>query len=152
MIKKAVLLDVDYFFSKRLNEGFIVLLMKGKKLIRKLYRFNPYFLLATDNIEKILETLKNYNIETKTEKIEKFMGEKKLELFKVIVKKPTIIPKAKKIIEQFVEGVDFYEYDIPIKKRFLIDMQLEPFNEIYYELDEKNKKIIKRIIKQKEKN
>ena len=149
---KSILLDVDYFFSKKLNEGFIVLLLKGKKgLIRRFYRFDPYLLLSTDNIEKVFEILKKEGIEAKTEKVERFLGNKKLDLFKLILKKPSLVPKVKKIIENSLENVNFYEYDIPIKKRFLIDEQITPLNEIYYELDEKNKKIIKRIIKQREK-
>ncbi|MEM4331368.1 MAG: 3'-5' exonuclease, partial [Candidatus Anstonellales archaeon] len=148
-LKKAILLDVDYVYNKKFDAGFISLLLKTQNgIIRRFYKFDPYFLVDTKEIERGLRLLKSQNIDASAEKTERIINNEKKQLWKIITKKPSLIPKAKKILEAGLENASFYEYDIPIKKRFMIDYGIEPFNEIYYKL--KDKRLIEEIKNQKE--
>ncbi len=144
MIKKSYFLDADYIIKD--GRTYVRLLLKGKKITRRYYQYNPYFYTAAP-IEKKAEieciSGRNKKGETvtplKVEVVTKSVSGKEKKLLKVYCEKPTDVP----VIKELITGYSCYEYKIPFGKRFAMDFSIAPFSVLEYELEGK---MIKRII------
>ncbi|MEM4720276.1 MAG: 3'-5' exonuclease, partial [Candidatus Bilamarchaeaceae archaeon] len=145
--RKAHLINVSYVEKE--GQTYAVLLLKGKKITKLYYPYDPYFLVDApeeekDTIRKIA-TQKNGKTITvkKVDTEERIVNFKKKKFLKIVCHSPKDIPLIKHVIPY-----PAYEFDIPYVKRFLFDFQLTPLWVITYE---REGKIIKKIIKCEEK-
>jgi len=147
MIKKAYFIDADYVVHK--EDVYIRLYVKGKKLCRVYYKYEPYFYVDAPSKEK--ETIARVKAQTKTgetarvdrvEEVKKIVNGTEKKLLRVYCKKPSYVPELKATIP-----FNCYEYSIPFAKRFMFDFELVPFSLITYD---REGKFITKIIKQKE--
>ena len=143
-IHKAYFLDADYIV--RNNKTYIRLLVKGKKLTRLYFEYEPYFYVDCDenskkDIEKIHTQAKNGKMikVARVEGCEKIISGKQKNIMKVFCHAPGDVPLIKQAIP-----FTCYEYNIPFTKRFIFDMKLIPFSIIHYKRDGR---IIKDITK-----
>ncbi|RME80180.1 MAG: hypothetical protein D6769_00285 [Methanobacteriota archaeon] len=137
---ESILLDVDYTYEDEKNI-MVLHLKEGKKRVIKAMEYMPYFLvgdISKEELENAIDLLGREVPELKIEgKVERFFGDKKKELWKVVVDTPQNVPKVKHVLKHMIEGrASFYEFDIPFKKRFLMDHKLDPLGKVKY--NEKN--------------
>ncbi len=123
----ALLLDVDYVAKDKTE----VLFYTPSGVFR--YAYNPYLLVENikeEDIKKIKFIHHGEVVEPlKYEKLRKVLFGKPIDLFKLEFKKPSYIPKVKEFLKENFNA-KCYEYDIPFKKRVVIDFQLTPLDEL----------------------
>ncbi len=143
--RKARLLDVAYIHDKDTHKTYIKLFLKGKKTGKRKHLFleiYPYFLVSTnvseEALQKAVEDVSN-ELSIKCwlgEKVDRYFGGERRELYKVYVEAPPRVPKVKHFIKEKI-NCETYEYDIPFKRRFIIDEQLTPLDYVIYEREGK---------------
>jgi DNA polymerase I len=142
--RKAYFLDADYVVKN--NKTYVRLLLKGKRLTRLYYQYDPYFLVEAPPEKKdalVLVTalkpgtgvIKPLRIET----VERKTGQEKKKLFKVVCAEPSHVPLLKAAMP-----FKCFESSILFGKRFIFDMRLTPLSIIYYE---RKGRFIKKVIK-----
>ncbi|MEM5766402.1 MAG: DNA-directed DNA polymerase [Candidatus Aenigmatarchaeota archaeon] len=149
MKKKLLLLDADYTVIE--NKTTVRLYCKdskGKSFLVLDQTFYPYFYVMPKKdkigeVKKKIETIDTKHLETKILKI--IVTEKKLQLgdikiLKVVIDNPRKIQEIRKIVKDWEDVEETYEYDIPLYKRYLIDRQIEPMNWIEVDGEEMENK------------
>ena len=114
---------------------------QGEKIIVLDNSFKPYFLLKeskTSNREELIKKLKTLKDEgeikiTGTETLIKETFGQKSTFLKVFVITPKNVPKIAKIVREWDEVEQIYEFDIPFVKKYIIDNGLTPFTLIEIE-------------------
>jgi DNA polymerase I len=146
-VRKAYFLDASYTVKN--GETYVSLTLKGKRTVKRYYRYDPYFLVDAPLDKKeameVMETfVKGESISpVRVESTTVLSGLEKKKLLKVICKKPGDVPVLKGMLP-----FPCYEYSIPFAKRFIFDFQLVPNCIIKYE---REGKFIKKIIRIEEK-
>ena len=137
-------MDADYII--RNNETYVRLLVKGKGGVYLFYRYEPYFYVdAPEGKEEELLKLEARRKDGQTvtplrvELVEKEVQGKRKKLLKLYCHIPPDVPLIKEQI-----AYTCYEYRIPFARRWMLDMQISPFDIITYE---RKGRIIKKIVK-----
>jgi len=136
MKRRAVLIDVDYVVRR--GKGTVRLILKGKRFF-KMYDpdFKPYFYI--DSEEKI-DKGKYGNIEiVDIQTVKKFVGRKEKELQKITCSDPREVPILSEILGRFGR---VYETGIKFGRRYIMDNNLRPMNEVEIEYEGKNVKSV----------
>ncbi len=141
MYSFSYFLDADYIIKDEKTYVRLLLKRDGKKFY-KYFQYDPYFYAEPKNkelIEKLVIKKKKEFIRIKRiEEVKKKIGFEEKKFYKIYCNKPSDI----KIIRDFITNKT-YEYDIPFRKRFVIDFKLEPFSIIEYEYEGE---VIKKIL------
>lgn len=130
--RKAYLLSLSYTVKN--GKTYVVLLVKGKKVTKLYYQYNPYFLVdapedKTEAIEMMELFVKGESVSPiKAETVTVLSKLKKKKFIKVVCKKPADVPVLKGAIP-----FPCYEFAIPFVRRFIFDFQLIPNGIIKYE-------------------
>ncbi|MEW6328742.1 MAG: DNA-directed DNA polymerase [Candidatus Micrarchaeota archaeon] len=148
---RAALIEADYV--TRGKKAVIRLVMKRRRFFR-LYdeNFQPYFYVDSpilDEAQKLIEKLivKEKNEEVRVERVERvrrLVGSEEKEILRVFCFHPRHVPILRERIKQV--GT-IYEHNIPFARRYLIDKNLTPMNELEVEREGKN---IRKIIGERE--
>ncbi|MBD3210653.1 hypothetical protein GF318_04705 [Candidatus Micrarchaeota archaeon] len=145
--RRAYFMDASYVVKK--GRTYVALLLKGKKVVKLYYRYDPYFLVdgPVERKEEFLDIQaqkKNGRIASPihVEEAEKYVGLEKKKLIKLYCREPSDVPAIKSQIP-----FPCFESSIPFVRRFIFDMQLSPFHVITYEREGRE---IKKIISVKE--
>ena len=139
--RKAYLLSLSYTVKN--GKTYVVFLVKGKKVTKLYYQYNPYFLV--DAPEDKREAIEMMELFVKGESVSPIKAEtttvlsklKKKKLIKVVCKKPADVPILKGAIP-----FPCFEFSIPFIRRFIFDFQLVPNGVIKYE---RKGRLIKKI-------
>ncbi len=140
--RKAYLLSLGYTVKN--GKTYVILLVKGKKVTKLYYQYDPYFLV--DAPEDKLEALEMMEFFVKGESVSPLKAEmttalsglKKKKFIKVICKKPSDVPVLRAAVP-----FTCYEYAIPFIRRFIFDFQLIPNGIIRYQ---RKGRLIKKIL------
>ncbi len=133
--KRAIFLDTDYIFKN--NKTYARLLIKGKKTMRLLYAYDPYFYAdAIERKEEIIKLAISKNGEIikvkRVEEVEKVLRGKKKKLLKIYCNKPSDV-----VVLRSVIPFKCYEHGIHYAKRFMMDLNITPFAILEYEREER---------------
>lgn len=138
-------MDADYIVRK--NQTYVRLLLKGKTILRRFYRYDPYFYVDApeekkDELEKIKGRRKDGSAATpaRIEIEEKIWRGKPKKLLKVYAHIPPDVPVLREAIPYTC-----YEHRIPFARRWMLDLQISPFDILVYEREGRRiKKILKK--------
>lgn len=136
MKRRAVLIDVDYVVQR--GKGTIRLILKGKRFF-KMYdpEFKPYFYIDS---EERIEKGKYGNIEIlEILPIKKRVGGTEKELQKIVCSDPREVPVLSEILGRFGR---IYENGIKFGRRYIMDKNLRPMDEVEIEYEDKKIKSI----------
>ncbi|MDD5337555.1 MAG: DNA polymerase domain-containing protein [Candidatus ainarchaeum sp.] len=129
--RKAVFLDADYTY--RDGRTYARLLVKGKRVCRLLYPYDPYF--YTDAMEKKdeiakLAVRKGVDVASvkKVEVVEKIVAGEAKKMLKIYCNKPSDV-----VVLRDVIPFRCYEHGIHYARRFMMDFNIAPFAIIEYE-------------------
>ena len=147
---EGIILDIDYLI--RDAAGIIRVTVKGND--GRAYEcfdpeFKPYFYLEKNTnlkndfiLSKISASLQGSGNAT-VENVKKRVAGAEKELMKIITNNPLDIPKLNSTAVAYGKT---YEYDIPFAKRYMIDKDLAPITNYFFELyDDKGRILIKSI-------
>lgn len=136
MIIRDFLLDADYITAEGRERGDEA---ERERAVLRLFfrnnvvyddRFKPYFYAAVKNnfpLEKAMEEIKALENIVDVEKVErKFLGDK-INVLKIIVSHPKVVPRKRSEIKEFDFISDIFEHDILFARRYLIDNNISPF-------------------------
>ncbi|MFA5076857.1 MAG: DNA-directed DNA polymerase [Candidatus Micrarchaeia archaeon] len=129
--RKAIFLDADYVY--RNGRTYARLLVKGKRVCRLLYPYDPYF--YTDAVEKKediakLAVKKGPDLVSvkKVEVVEKIVAGEAKEMLKVYCNKPSDV-----VVLRDVIPFRCFEHGIHYARRFMLDFNITPFAVLEYE-------------------
>jgi DNA polymerase I len=147
---EGIILDIDYLI--RDAAGVIRVTVKGSD--GKAYEcfdsaFKPYFYLEKGTnlknefiVSKIMASIQEPG-SVVVENVKKRVAGAEKELMKIITSNPLDIPKLNSAVSEYGKT---YEYDIPFAKRYMIDKDLTPITNYFFELyDENGRTLIKSI-------
>ena len=157
---KFLLIDCDYIRIKNHEEVEVPVLRlygididKKESKIVKIHSFNPYFYVNCDKkkAENIINRNSSLDQEKPYFKFEEvnrrhYFGGEEILVTKITSLQPWQVPKIRSIFE--MEGLVWYEADIPFNKRFFIDTNLRALKT--YEIPDKDNFEVKDLINIKE--
>ncbi|MCX6775254.1 MAG: DNA-directed DNA polymerase [Candidatus Micrarchaeota archaeon] len=145
---KALFVDVSY--RTRGSKPVLILVLKGKRFFRiHDSSFEPYFYLHSDDLEGASKAVEQISVEDngklvkvkRVEKVKKTLSGKEQELLRIVCHHPGEVPVLREEVKSF--GTT-YEYNIPFKRRYIIDKGLVPLAMVEFEREGKElKKIVK---------
>lgn len=142
--RKAYFLDADYTIKD--NETYVRILVKGKKTTRLLYRHDPYFYVDAPTSKKkellkLQAKRKDGQVVTplRVEEVKLQVKGKPKKLLKLYCHIPPDVPLIKQAVVY-----PCYEYRIPFARRWMLDMQISPFDILTYE---RTGQLVKKILK-----
>lgn len=120
------LLDADY--TTRDNNVIIRLFYKenGKRTIKEINNFEPYFYAAPYDLEELKNEVKNLDKIIRTETLEMTDLNKKIKVLKLFVNHPKNVPEARVQVKNLESCMEVREADIPFTRRYIIDSGLVP--------------------------
>lgn len=140
--RRAFFLDASY--TVREGRTYVSLLLKGRKLTRLYYQYDPYFYVEAPagreaDLMKVTARRKNGEVAQpiRVESAELAAGQDKKRLAKVFCGMPQDVPALKSAMPYRC-----YEYNIPFARRFIFDFGLVPLGVVSYE---REGHVIKRI-------
>lgn len=131
--RKMVLLDIDYV---TLNDKPVIRLFGKEKLdneekaiIALDDSFKPYIYVIPDNLDLALENIRELGFDDIELLDLQYLGQDE-EVIKIIFKHPQEVSKYRDEIRDLANVKDIYEYDIPFYRRYLVNNNIFPMNEL----------------------